>query len=117
MPYTAQHLATSPTREEIDRLQGPAVLEFGTPWCGFCQRAQPLIEAALKEHGNVQHIKVEDGPGRPLGRSFGVKLWPTLVFLRDGKEIDRQVRPQDLAAVQSGMHAIVHAPAISIGPA
>lgn len=63
MPYTAQHLAEAPTREDIDRLQGAAVLEFGTPWCGYCQRAQPLIEAALKDHDSVQHIKVEDGPG------------------------------------------------------
>ncbi|AVS62348.1 thioredoxin [Paracidovorax avenae] len=117
MPYTAQHLAEAPTREDIDRLQGAAVLEFGTPWCGYCQRAQPLIEAALKDHDAIQHIKVEDGPGRPLGRSFGVKLWPTLVFLRDGKEIDRVVRPQDAAALQPGMQAIAHAPAISIGPA
>ncbi|XDF33291.1 thioredoxin family protein [Paracidovorax avenae] len=117
MPYTAQHLAEAPAREDIDRLQGAAVLEFGTPWCGYCQRAQPLIEAALKDQDHVQHIKVEDGPGRPLGRSFGVKLWPTLVFLRDGKEIDRVVRPQDATALHPGMQAIAHAPAISIGPA
>ena len=30
-----------------------------------------------------------DASGRPLGRSFKVKLWPTLVFLRDGREIER----------------------------
>jgi len=117
MTYTAQHLAESPTREDIDRLQGAAVLEFGTPWCGYCQRAQPLIENVLKDHDQVQHIKVEDGPGRPLGRSFGVKLWPTLVFLRDGREIDRVVRPTDATVLAPPMQAIAHAPAISIGPA
>ncbi|WCM91332.1 thioredoxin family protein [Acidovorax sp. NCPPB 2350] len=117
MPYTAQHLEQPPTREEIDRLQGAAVLEFGTPWCGHCQRAQPLIEAALKDQGQVRHIKVEDGPGRPLGRSFGVKLWPTLVFLRDGREIDRVVRPQEPEALHVAVQAIAHAPAIGVGPA
>jgi len=41
----------------------------------------------------VAHVKVEDGPGRPLGRSFRVKLWPSLVFLRDGKVVRQVARP------------------------
>jgi thioredoxin 1 len=84
-----------PTRAEIDALAGPVVVEFGTPWCGFCRAAQPLITAALAEHPQVRHIKVEDGRGRPLGRSFGVKLWPTLVFMDQGQEVARVVRPAD----------------------
>ena len=43
MPFTSRHAATAPTREAVDQLTGAAVLEFGTPWCGHCQRAQPLI--------------------------------------------------------------------------
>jgi thioredoxin 1 len=41
----------------------------------------------------VAHVKVEDGPGRPLGRSFRVKLWPSFVFLRDGKVLRQLARP------------------------
>lgn len=94
MPYAATPLSQPPTRDDVDGLQGAAVVEFGTPWCGHCQRAQPLIERALKDRNDVAHIKVEDGPGQRLGRSFGVKLWPTLVFLKDGQEVARLVRPQ-----------------------
>lgn len=94
MPYAATHLAQPPAREDIDSLKGTTVLEFGTPWCGHCQRAQPLIEAALTDRTDIAHVKVEDGPGQRLGRSFGVKLWPTLVFLKDGTEVERLVRPQ-----------------------
>jgi thioredoxin 1 len=39
------------------------------------------------------HLRVEDGRGRPLGRAFGVKLWPTLIFLHNGQELARVVRP------------------------
>ncbi|MCM2347498.1 thioredoxin family protein [Acidovorax soli] len=99
MPYIAQHLAQAPTRADVDSLPGTTVLEFGTPWCGHCQRAQPLIEQALRDRADVAHIKVEDGPGQRLGRSFGVKLWPTLVLLRDGQEVARVVRPQDASAM------------------
>lgn len=103
MPYTSHHLSQAPTREQTDRLPGPTVLEFGTPWCGHCQRAQPLIEQALQDRPGVTHIKVEDGPGRPLGRSYGVKLWPTLIFLRDGQEMARLVRPQDGQALREAL--------------
>ena len=82
-----------PARSDIDALTGAAVLDFGTNWCGYCKVAKPLVEAVLAGHPRVKHLKVEDGPGRPLGRSFGVKLWPTLVFLRDGREVTRLVRP------------------------
>ena len=106
MPYTATHLAQSPAREDVDQLPGATVLEFGTPWCGYCQRAQPLIEGALKDRADVAHLKVEDGPGQRLGRSFGVKLWPTLVFLKDGKEVQRLVRPQSGQELRDAVKAI-----------
>jgi thioredoxin 1 len=96
---------TEPARAEVDAIAGPAVLEFGTPWCGYCRAAQPLIQGALAEHPGVKHLKVEDGSGRPLGRSFRVKLWPTLVFLRDGQEIARLVRPADTDAVRQALQA------------
>lgn len=88
------YTADEPAREEVERWRGPAVLEFGTDWCGYCRRAQPIIDAGLGERAELKHIKVEDGRGRPLGRAFRVKLWPTLVFLRDGKEVARLVRPE-----------------------
>ena len=85
--------AAEPTRDEIDAAPGPVLLEFGTAWCGHCRRAQPLIAEALAAHPGVRHVKIADASGKRLGRSFGVKLWPTLVFLRDGKEVARLVRP------------------------
>ena len=106
MPFTSRHAATAPTREAVDQLTGAAVLEFGTPWCGHCQRAQPLIEQALEDEANVAHIKVEDGSGQRLGRSFSVKLWPTLIFLRDGKEVDRLVRPDSAQSIHEAIEKI-----------
>lgn len=94
---------TEPGRADIDAMTGPAVLEFGTPWCGYCRAAQPLIAGAFASHANVRHIKVEDGSGLPLGRSFGVRLWPTLVFLLDGKEVTRVVRPSSLDPIRQAL--------------
>ena len=107
MTYVSQHLANPPSRTEVDSYAGATVLEFGTPWCGHCQRAQPLLRDALQGPSAVRHVKVEDGPGQALGRSFGVKLWPTLVFLQDGKEVARTVRPTGAEDLQAGLSAIV----------
>lgn len=85
--------AGEPARDQVDGWRGAAVLEFGTDWCGFCQAAQPIIRAGLAGADELTHVKVEDGKGRPLGRSYRVTLWPTLVFLRDGREVARLVRP------------------------
>jgi thioredoxin 1 len=83
----------TPTREEVERLPGSVLLEFGTPGCGICRALAPKVAALLAAHTDVTHIKVEDGPGRPLGRSFKVRLWPNLVFLRDGVVVRQLARP------------------------
>jgi thioredoxin 1 len=95
-----------PTRDEVDHWTEPAVLEFGADWCGHCQAAQPIIAAALTGYSGVRRVKVADGKGKPLGRSFQVKLWPTLVFLKGGREVARTVRPTGIAEVQLGLAAI-----------
>ncbi len=90
-----------PRRDDVDRLAGPTLIEFGSPHCGHCRRAQPLIAEAMAAHPDLRHLKVSDGKGQPLGRSFGVKLWPTLVFYANGEEQARLVRPEsanDIAA-------------------
>ena len=85
--------AEAPTREEIDHSPGLVLLEFGTDWCGICRALAPQVEALVQGHPSVRHVKVEDGPGLPLGRSFKVKLWPNLVFLKDGAVLRQLVRP------------------------
>ncbi|MBV7484375.1 thioredoxin family protein [Bordetella sp. BOR01] len=100
MSTTHPYATEAPLRSDIDQRQGPLVLEFGTDWCGYCQAAQPLVAQAFAAYPHVAHLKIEDGSGRPLGRSYGIKLWPSLIFLLDGQEVARLVRPtraQDIA--------------------
>jgi thioredoxin 1 len=100
------YAATEPLRTEIDALHGPTVIEFGAPWCGYCRAAQPLIASAFSHYPSIRHIKIEDGKGRPLGRSFRVTLWPTLIFMDDGREVARLVRPSDSAAIDEALRKI-----------
>ena len=100
MAYKPTYGADAPERAEIDALPGLVLLEFGVDWCPHCQGAQPAIEGALQAHAGLPHIKVEDGAGRRLGRTFRVKLWPTLILLRDGQELGRVVRPTTVGEVR-----------------
>lgn len=106
MAMTTDYEAREPAREEIDALPGAAVLEFGAPWCGYCRAAQAPIGEAFAGHPQVRHLKIEDGSGRPLGRSYRVKLWPTLVFLKQGQEVARLVRPTDAEAIRQALAQI-----------
>ncbi|MDB5743170.1 MAG: trxA 2 [Polaromonas sp.] len=69
MPSALPYAAAAPTREALDALVGATLLEFGTDWCGYCRAAESVVSAALAGHPKVRHLKVQDGSGRPLGRS------------------------------------------------
>lgn len=99
MKIQDDNLINQLSKADINQLTGLAMLEFGASWCGYCQDAQPIITSALINYPRTRHIKVEDGKGRRLGRSYSIKLWPTLIFLNNGTEIKRLVRPDNAEVI------------------
>jgi len=105
MPSPTRYLSAieAPSRVELDALTGLTLLEFGTDWCGHCRAAQSVMAQVVALYPQWQHVKIEDGSGRALGRSFGVKLWPTWVLLKDGQELARWVRPASAAQITADL--------------
>jgi thioredoxin 1 len=91
--FNSDYSEDAPTLEQVSEMIGDIIVEFGAPWCTHCQLAQPMVQEVLAGLPELAHIKLYDGKGKPLGRAFNVKPWPTLILLRDGKEIDRLIRP------------------------
>ena len=109
MPFDPMYREEAPTREDVDEMRGLVVLEFGADWCGYCQELSPTLKELLTANPQVQHVRVADGRGKRLGRSFRVKLWPTLIFLKDGKELARAVRPTGVDELRSCMQVLLDA--------
>lgn len=105
IPADYQHQTL--TRDHVDALPGALVLEFGTGWCGYCRAAQAVIASGMAASAeNLSYYKVEDGKGKRLGRSFAVKLWPTLIFIQDGQEVARLVRPEHAEDVRAAANLL-----------
>lgn len=109
-PRTLRYTPIAPERAAIDATPGALLLQFGVDWCAHCQAAEPAIVQALQATPSLAHLCIEDGAGRALGRSFKVKLWPTLVLLQDGQERARLVRPTSSQEVQDFLR---HLPLVS----
>lgn len=106
MPQALRYTETPITRAEVDAIDEPLVLDFGTNWCGHCRAAETMVAEVLSRHPAVRHVRVEDGPGRRLGRSFAVRLWPTLIVLNKGSERARLVRPASAAELEEALASI-----------
>lgn len=103
-PQTYLCETEAPSRAEVEAWSGLTLLEFGTDWCGHCRAAQAALAQVLADLPQWRHVKVEDGPGRALGRSYRVKLWPTLLVLKDGQELARMVRPTQGSDIRATLH-------------
>ncbi|KZN14536.1 thioredoxin family protein [Marinomonas sp. TW1] len=90
--YNKGYSEDAPDKEALEHQAGYTLVEFGAPWCAHCQTAMPVVECFMKAYPAMPHVKVFDGKGKRLGRQFGVKLWPSLILLKDGHEIGRWVR-------------------------
>lgn len=70
--------------------QDLVMVDFHAKWCGPCRTLGPMIKKISEEKG-VKLLKIDaDGSGDLLA-SFGVRGIPTVIFFKDGQEVDRIV--------------------------
>lgn len=111
--YSAEYATNHPTRDEIQGIVEPTVLEFGSPDCPYCQKTEPMVKAAFQDFPGISHVKLADHEDKMLGRAFNVEKWPTLIFIQEGREVSRLVRPENEDAICDRMEDIDANPARS----
>jgi len=85
----AQELTKDTFKDET--AAGVVVVDFWAEWCGPCKRLIPIFEELSGEMEAVKFFKINVDTEQELATEYGVMSIPTLIFMKDGKEVDRSV--------------------------
>jgi thioredoxin len=88
--------------ETLATTEGLLLVDFWAPWCGPCRAVAPVLEALTRESAGrvaLAKVNVDEQPG--LAARFEVRSIPTILFVRDGRILDRVVGALPKAALQA----------------
>jgi len=78
--------------QEVEKSPLPVLLDIWAPWCGPCRMIAPVIEQLAGElAGRVKVGKLNSDENQMTASRFNVRSIPTLLVLKDGREVDRLV--------------------------
>lgn len=70
---------------------GVTVVDFFATWCAPCRMMGMVLEEVSEEHPEFNIVKVDVDQNEALARKFGVMSIPTIVIMRDGKQVEKHV--------------------------
>ncbi len=76
--------------ENIQNSEETWVIDFWAEWCAPCKKLSPVFEEVSEEIEDVNFGKVDMQENQELGTKLGVRALPTLVIIKDGKELSRK---------------------------
>jgi len=86
------HVNQSSFDDEVLKSQIPVFVDFWAEWCGPCRAIAPVLESLAEDFdGKVKIVKINVDQENELANKYNVSAIPSLIILKDGKEIDRIV--------------------------
>lgn len=83
------HLNSENFEKEISK--GFVVVDFFAEWCGPCKSFAPIFEEVSKEYKGIKFCKLNVDSSPSISDKFGVRSIPTVIFFKDGKEVERSI--------------------------
>ena len=78
-------------QEEVLNSEKTVLIDFYADWCGPCKMFSPVVEAVANENEDIKVVKVNVDNAQDLAIQYQVMSIPTVVIIKDGKEINRNV--------------------------
>ena len=86
----------------------PALIDFWAVWCGPCRMVGPIVEEIAKDYGDKAVIGKVDVDNNPeIAQKYGIRNIPTILFIKDGEVVDKQVGASPKAALTEKLDAIL----------
>jgi len=99
---------TSQNYDELVASGKPVVLDFWATWCGPCKKVGPLVEELAAEYADKAIIgKVDVEEEDELASRFGIRNIPTIIYLKNGEVVDKQVGATTKAVLEDKLKAIL----------
>ena len=79
-------------QENVIEKGGLSIIDFWAVWCGPCRMIAPIIDELSNEYGDQVTIgKVDVDNNREVSMKYGIRSIPTILFIKDGEVVDKQV--------------------------
>jgi len=93
---------------EVTNSDLPVALDLWAPWCGPCHMVSPILEQLAEQYNGkfkICKLNVDESP--QIAGRFGVNAIPTILFIKDGREVNRFVGVQPRDRYQMAIEALI----------